>query len=52
MERVTRAGLAVAAVLADFIESEALPGTGVTADDFWAGSPRSWVTWRRGTGRC
>ena len=37
MERVTRAGLAVAAVLADFIESEALPGTGVTADDFWAG---------------
>ena len=37
MERVTRAGLAVAAVLADFVESEALPGTGVTADDFWAG---------------
>ena len=37
MERVTRAGLQVAAVLADFVETEALPGTGVAAGDFWEG---------------
>ncbi len=35
MQRVTRSGLAVAEVLADFIETEALPGTGVDADAFW-----------------
>ena len=34
---VDRAGLAVAPVLADFIEAEALPGTGIEADRFWAG---------------
>ncbi|RBI83662.1 malate synthase G [Rhodosalinus halophilus] len=32
-----RAGLQVAAELAGFVEEEALPGTGVTAADFWAG---------------
>ncbi|MFT3973920.1 MAG: malate synthase G [Amaricoccus sp.] len=35
MERVSCAGLAVASVLADFVETEALPGTGVDADRFW-----------------
>jgi malate synthase len=37
-ERVERAGLKVAAELADFIEREALPGTGIDADDFWRGT--------------
>ena len=32
-----RAGLQVAAELAQFIESKALPGTGVSADAFWSG---------------
>ena len=35
MERVSRSGLAVAPVLADFVETEALPGTGVDAERFW-----------------
>ncbi|OYU40123.1 MAG: malate synthase G [Pseudorhodobacter sp. PARRP1] len=35
--RVTRHGLQVDQVLADFIEAQALPGTGVAADRFWAG---------------
>ncbi|MEI6642893.1 MAG: malate synthase G [Novosphingobium sp.] len=33
---VERSGLQVAEVLADFIETRALPGTGLTADAFWA----------------
>ncbi len=37
IERVERAGLAVAAELAAFIEAEALPGTGVAAERFWSG---------------
>ncbi len=32
-----RAGLQVSGVLADFIESRALPGTGLSADAIWAG---------------
>jgi len=36
-DRVERQGLQVAAQLADFIEVNALPGTGVSADDFWTG---------------
>ena len=36
-EMVERAGLKVAAELADFIEQRALPGTGVEADAFWRG---------------
>ncbi|MHC9420232.1 malate synthase G [Sphingomonas citri] len=35
---VTRAGLSVAAELAAFVEDEALTGTGVSADAFWAGA--------------
>ncbi|EBA15182.1 malate synthase [Roseobacter sp. SK209-2-6] len=35
--RVEKQGLQVAAELADFIENQALPGTGVEADAFWAG---------------
>jgi malate synthase len=36
-ERVDRAGLQVARELAEFIETEALPGTGVEAAAFWDG---------------
>jgi malate synthase len=32
-----RAGLQIASVLADFAETTALPGTGVSADQFWQG---------------
>jgi malate synthase len=35
---VDKAGLKVAAELADFVESRALPGTGIAADAFWAGA--------------
>ena len=35
--RVDRAGLQVDERLAAFVESQALPGTGVTADRFWSG---------------
>ncbi|MGB3696892.1 MAG: malate synthase G [Gordonia sp. (in: high G+C Gram-positive bacteria)] len=37
-ERVTVNGLQVAAVLYDFVNTEALPGTGVDAEKFWAGA--------------
>ncbi|WP_424974338.1 malate synthase G [Dinoroseobacter sp. S124A] len=37
MERVDRQGLRVAADLAQFIETQALPGTGVAAEAFWTG---------------
>jgi len=37
MSYVTRAGLSVAPILADFVETEALPGTGISADTLWAG---------------
>ncbi len=36
-ERIDRHGLKVDARLAQFIEAEALPGTGIGADDFWQG---------------
>lgn len=35
---IDRAGLKVAETLADFIEQRALPGTGIGADAFWAGT--------------
>jgi malate synthase len=37
MSYVTRAGLQVAPVLANFIETEALPGTRIAADTLWQG---------------
>ena len=37
MDRIEVAGLQVAPALHDFVEQEALPGTGVTADAFWSG---------------
>ncbi|TNE70088.1 MAG: malate synthase G [Rhodobacteraceae bacterium] len=37
MTRVDKAGLKVTQELAQFIETEALPGTGVTAEAFWDG---------------
>ena len=36
-EYVNRGGLQVATALADFVETRALPGTGVQADTLWAG---------------
>ncbi|VVS97048.1 malate synthase G [Sphingomonas sp. EC-HK361] len=38
MGMTTRAGLRVADELATFIETRALPGTGIDADAFWAGT--------------
>ena len=35
--RIEVAGLRVARVLHDFIEREALPGSGVTSQEFWSG---------------
>ncbi|TNC52927.1 malate synthase G [Rubellimicrobium rubrum] len=36
-QRVERSGLRVDEALAQFIEDRAIPGTGVAAEDFWAG---------------
>jgi len=36
-DRITKHDLKVAPELVDFIENRALPGTGISADDFWAG---------------
>lgn len=37
IERTQRGGLAVATVLDELVANEVLPGTGVSADDFWSG---------------
>ena len=37
-ERVQVGGLQVAKALYDFVTNEAIPGTGVSADQFWAGA--------------
>ncbi|MBA1429927.1 MULTISPECIES: malate synthase G [Pseudomonas fluorescens group] len=37
-EHVQVGGLQVAKVLFDFVNNEAIPGTGITADQFWAGA--------------
>ena len=39
-ERVTVGNLRVAKVLYDFINNEALPGTGIDPDSFWAGADK------------
>ena len=37
MTRVRRAALQVEEILARFVEEQALPGSGVSAETFWAG---------------
>ncbi|MFF2115605.1 hypothetical protein, partial [Rhodococcus koreensis] len=37
-ERVEVGGLQVAKVLYDFVNEEALPGTGIDVDGFWSGA--------------
>ena len=37
MDQASLAGLRVARPLADFLAAEALPGTGLTAEQFWTG---------------
>ncbi|WP_460144329.1 malate synthase G [Pseudomonas sp. S2_A02] len=39
-EHVQVGGLQVAKVLFDFVNNEAIPGTGLTADTFWAGADK------------
>ncbi len=37
-ERVQVGGLQVAKVLLNFVNNEAIPGTGLAADQFWSGA--------------
>ncbi len=44
---IEKAGLAIGPALYDFVEREALPGSGIDPAAFWTGS-RNWLTsWRR-----
>ena len=40
MPMIEKAGLQIATELADFIETQALPGTGIDPHVFWAGTAR------------
>ena len=51
-QRIEHHGLQVAANLNQFIEQEALPGTGLDAASFWQGFRRWCMTWRRRTAPC
>lgn len=44
MDHVSPAGLKVARTLADFLAAEALPGTGISAEQFWNGFARLLAT--------
>jgi hypothetical protein len=50
-ERLDRAGLQVDAVLARFVEGEALPGSGIDAAQFWSGFAGLLADLRRRTAR-
>src|SRR5690606_28695231 len=39
-ERVQVGGLQIAKVLYDFVNDEAIPGSGVTAENFWSGADK------------
>ena len=39
-DRVQVGGLQVAKVLYDFVNNQAIPGTGVTAEQFWDGATK------------
>jgi malate synthase len=39
-DKISHGGLEVARVLYDFVNEEALPGTGIAPDQFWAGAER------------
>lgn len=51
-DRVDVGNLRVARVLYDFITNEALPGTGVDADAFWAGVDKVVTDLACGTASC
>ena len=51
-DRVSAGNLRVARVLYDFVNNEALPGTDIDPDTFWAGSTRSSPTSPRRTRIC
>ena len=44
-ERVQVGGLQIAKVLYDFVEKEALPGTGVDVDTVWTGADKGVAAW-------
>ena len=52
MDYVEQSGIRIAKPLYEFVNDEALPGTSIDADVFWAGLPVCWANWRRGARRC